>query len=286
MDDRRQDEGRTERNRMEQGSGQYGQGQRTMTTQDRQGSQTDEYRGSGGRSGDWQGYVVPYRYYGPGYRGVGYYSVFYQGSGDEQGQTTGEESDAWNERADQMAWSQGGGQSRSGQGQGQSGQAGQGQRQAYGRGSGGGSYAGRGPKGYQRSDERLREDVSDRLMEHHDLDAGEIEVDVRNGEVTLTGSVPDRWMKRLAEDLAERVMGVRDVMNQIRVGSGGDTAGSGESMSKSGVGGSRSTSSTGSTSGSTSTRGSGSKTRSAQPTRSGQEDAANGQKETASTGDR
>ena len=38
-----------------------------------------------------------------------------------------------------------------------------------------------------------------------------------NGEVTLTGSVPDRHAKRLAEDLAEDVWGVRDVQNQIRV---------------------------------------------------------------------
>jgi hypothetical protein len=40
---------------------------------------------------------------------------------------------------------------------------------------------------------------------------------VRGGEVTLTGTVPERWMKRLAEDVVEQVMGVRDVMNQIRV---------------------------------------------------------------------
>ena len=37
-----------------------------------------------GDQGGWTGYVVPYRYYGPGYRGVGYYSVMYQGSGDER----------------------------------------------------------------------------------------------------------------------------------------------------------------------------------------------------------
>jgi hypothetical protein len=35
----------------------------------------------GGDQGDWQGYVQPYEYYGPGYRGVGYYAVFYQGPG-------------------------------------------------------------------------------------------------------------------------------------------------------------------------------------------------------------
>ena len=39
-----------------------------------------------GEQGGWTGYVVPYRYYGPGYRGVGYYSVMYQGSGEGEDQ--------------------------------------------------------------------------------------------------------------------------------------------------------------------------------------------------------
>ena len=80
-----------------------------------------------------------------------------------------------------------------------------------------GGFAGRGPKGYTRSDERMREDVSDKLMEHPELDASEIEVRVSGGEVTLSGSVDSRWAKRLAEDVAESCTGVRDVMNQLRV---------------------------------------------------------------------
>jgi osmotically-inducible protein OsmY len=150
------------------------------------------------RPGDWYGYIQPYRYYGPGYRGVGYYSVMYQGrdpSMSDEGETTGEQprqsrSSAWGDRARQ--WSQFGGQLS-------------------------GQFAGRGPKGYTRSDERIREDVSDKLMEHPDLDASDIEVRVAKGEVTLTGSVDSRWAKRLAEDIAESCTGVRDVMNQLRV---------------------------------------------------------------------
>lgn len=75
---------------------------------------------------------------------------------------------------------------------------------------------GRGPKGYQRTDARIYEDVCDRLS-HADVDAENIEVMVSNGEVTLAGSVHDRWDKRQAEDLAEDVSGVRDVHNNIRV---------------------------------------------------------------------
>jgi osmotically-inducible protein OsmY len=75
---------------------------------------------------------------------------------------------------------------------------------------------GRGPKGYQRSDNRILEDVCDRLT-YSDVDASEIEVRVENGEVTLSGSVNDRADKRRAEDVAEDVSGVRDVHNNIRV---------------------------------------------------------------------
>jgi len=83
-----------------------------------------------------------------------------------------------------------------------------------------GHFTGRGPKGYHRSDDRIREDVNEELTRHPDIDAFEIEVRVENGEVTLTGIVEDRHAKRLAEDLAERSSGVPDVHNQLRVRQG------------------------------------------------------------------
>jgi osmotically-inducible protein OsmY len=75
---------------------------------------------------------------------------------------------------------------------------------------------GRGPKGYQRSDARIHEEVCDRLT-YSDVDAENVEVTVTNAEVTLSGTVRDRWDKRRAEDLAEEVAGVREVHNGIRV---------------------------------------------------------------------
>jgi hypothetical protein len=87
-------------------------------------------------------------------------------------------------------------------------------------GGGMGRHAGRGPKGWQRSDDRIREDVNERLTDHPHIDASEIEVQVQNGEVTLSGTVEDRHAKRLAEDIADSVSGVRDVHNQIRVHQG------------------------------------------------------------------
>jgi hypothetical protein len=80
-----------------------------------------------------------------------------------------------------------------------------------------GPYVGRGPKGYSRSDDRIYEDVCERLLRYGHVDASDIEVQVNRGEVTLTGSVDDRDQKRLAEDLAAGVGGVFDVHNRIRI---------------------------------------------------------------------
>jgi osmotically-inducible protein OsmY len=79
------------------------------------------------------------------------------------------------------------------------------------------SYRGRGPKNYQRSDERIREDVCERLMLDHDVDATEIDVTVHDGVVVLDGTVNERHAKRIAEDICELVRGVRDVQNNLRV---------------------------------------------------------------------
>jgi hypothetical protein len=107
-------------------------------------------------------------------------------------------------------------------------------------GSGGemgrGQFAGRGPKGYRRSDDRIKEDVCEQLTLHPDIDASEIEVKVQGGEVSLTGTVDSRRAKRLVEDLVEVASGVKDVNNQLRVkqrdgtGSVSDAAGTAETQ--------------------------------------------------------
>ena len=130
-----------------------------------------------------------------------------------------------------QGWGQGG------YGQGGYGQSGFGSGQEYGYGRGEyergfaprglsytsvvvGRFVGRGPKGYKRSDERIREEVNEELTRHPDIDASELEVQVQNGEVTLAGKVEDRHQKRLAEDLVERISGVNDVHNQLKVDKG------------------------------------------------------------------
>jgi hypothetical protein len=83
-----------------------------------------------------------------------------------------------------------------------------------------GPHRGRGPKGYTRSDERIHEDVCERLTEDRFIDASNVEVTVKNGEVTLSGTVASRGLKHRAEDLAELASGVRHVQNNLRVESG------------------------------------------------------------------
>jgi hypothetical protein len=90
-----------------------------------------------------------------------------------------------------------------------------------------GPYTGRGPKGYQRSDERIREEVSDRLTAHGQIDASDIEVRVQGGEVTLIGFVDSRETKRSAEDVVEDISGVREVHNQLRIRSHAEDVGVG-----------------------------------------------------------
>lgn len=90
-----------------------------------------------------------------------------------------------------------------------------------------GPHAGRGPRGYRRSDDRIHAELCDRLTEAPDIDATDLEVEVRDGRVILSGGVPDRWMKHRAEDLADAVLGVTEVENRVRVLRRGD-AGSDE----------------------------------------------------------
>jgi osmotically-inducible protein OsmY len=78
-------------------------------------------------------------------------------------------------------------------------------------------HRGRGPRGYRRSDQRIAEDINDRLTDDPEIDATDIDVLVRDGEVMLRGMVDSRLARRKAEDLAEDTRGVRYVQNNLRV---------------------------------------------------------------------
>ena len=78
-------------------------------------------------------------------------------------------------------------------------------------------HRGKGPRSYRRSDERILEDVNNRLYDDPYLNAADIETAVVDGDVTLSGTVDARHAKRRAEDVAESVRGVKNVENRLRV---------------------------------------------------------------------
>lgn len=201
------------------GSGSFGQ---SASSQGRNFGQGDYYQGQdygeefgqSGRSAQSGG-----RYGSPGYQG-GSAAQGYQGSGYGQ---QGYQGGGYGPQSGQHGW-QGTGFDRQGVGSGFSGESAGGYESGRQMG-----YVGRGPKGYRRSDDRIREDVSEELTRHPGVDASEIEVRVENGEVTLTGTVESRQAKRMAEDCVEQCSGVKEVHNQLRVNRQGSTQGSLES---------------------------------------------------------
>ena len=81
--------------------------------------------------------------------------------------------------------------------------------------------SGTGAENDARSDERIRDDVCERL-EDADLDVREIAVRVQDSEVILEGVVNDRFTKRAVEDIAFTVRGGRDCHNRLRLRPAGD----------------------------------------------------------------
>lgn len=78
-------------------------------------------------------------------------------------------------------------------------------------------HYGKGPKGWHRSDEQIREEVCEDLYRASNIDATNIEVSVKDGCVTLSGTVQNRLTKRASEECAERISGVEDIQNDIKV---------------------------------------------------------------------
>lgn len=74
-----------------------------------------------------------------------------------------------------------------------------------------------GPRNYQRTDERILEDLCEQLSRSARLDLSDVEVRVEQGVVTLEGSVPDRLQKYRIEDIADEIFGVKDLVNHLHV---------------------------------------------------------------------
>ena len=58
--------------------------------------------------------------------------------------------------------------------------------------------------GYDSSDDRLVQEINDHLTQHGYIDASEIVVTVKDGDVTLEGSVPDEDQKKYVEEVGAK----------------------------------------------------------------------------------
>jgi hypothetical protein len=88
----------------------------------------------------------------------------------------------------------------------------------YGSGTGErmGEHRGKGPKGYQRSDDRIKELICERLHDDPHIDPSDVTISVQGGKVTLEGTVDSRQTKNAIEDVAEQ-FGTQEVQNNLRV---------------------------------------------------------------------
>ncbi len=72
-------------------------------------------------------------------------------------------------------------------------------------------------KNFAVSDDALYDAVRRRLADDADVKGGGIQVEVKDGNVTLSGKVSDERARQKAAKLAKKVKGVRSVNNQLTV---------------------------------------------------------------------
>jgi osmotically-inducible protein OsmY len=94
------------------------------------------------------------------------------------------------------------------------------QRRSYEDANGGwttGSVKGRISEGANVSDERLREDICDRLMQMGPVDCTEIDVSVNNGVVQLEGTLPNEDFKQRVLDVVSTVAGTDQIESRLQI---------------------------------------------------------------------
>ena len=73
------------------------------------------------------------------------------------------------------------------------------------------------PRGARRSDEQIKSEIETLLREHGPVDPRDIQVDVQGGVVNLSGEVSSPVEMRAAVGIAENVLGVLEVKNQMSI---------------------------------------------------------------------
>jgi osmotically-inducible protein OsmY len=80
-----------------------------------------------------------------------------------------------------------------------------------------GEHFGKGPRNWKKSDVSVREEVCEALYYNRTVDATDIDVDVKDGVVFLTGWVDSRDAKRDTEKCIEDIVGVFDIRNELHL---------------------------------------------------------------------
>ncbi len=71
--------------------------------------------------------------------------------------------------------------------------------------------------GYDSSDDRIDREIDDHLTQHSYIDSTAVAVTVKDGQVTLEGSVPDADQKKYVEEVAAKIEGVTGVTNHLKI---------------------------------------------------------------------
>jgi hypothetical protein len=80
-----------------------------------------------------------------------------------------------------------------------------------------GNHKGKGPKGYRRTDDLIKEDICEALYRNTGVDASEIEIFVKDGVVKITGFVTSPEQKMMAESAIENLTGIDEIFNDLSV---------------------------------------------------------------------
>jgi hypothetical protein len=72
-------------------------------------------------------------------------------------------------------------------------------------------------QGTRRSDGQIKSEIETLLREHRQVDSSDIQVDVQEGVVTLSGRVSSPAQIQAAAGIAENVFGILEVRNQLTI---------------------------------------------------------------------
>lgn len=80
-----------------------------------------------------------------------------------------------------------------------------------------GTESGEGARGNRRSDADIKDEIH-RLMDwQKTIDPTGIQVEVKDGVVTLSGKVNSQYEKQVAQNITENVLGIRQVSNLLKI---------------------------------------------------------------------